>query len=92
MSDKFPKEAPIPDLTRPDFGERDEEVKYTQDNIMNAEIKLGATLKAEFHKPTPIPDLRRPNFGKFDKDISTSLKHTSLAEKERNHKMSEKFP
>ena len=29
MSDKFPKEAPIPDLTRPDFGERDEEVKYT---------------------------------------------------------------
>ena len=59
---------------------------------MNAEIKLGATLKAEFHKPTPIPDLRRPNFGKFDKDISTSLKHTSLAEKERNHKMSEKFP
>ncbi len=29
MSDKFPKEAPIPDLTRPDFGDKDEEVKYT---------------------------------------------------------------
>jgi len=89
MSDKFPKEAPIPDLTRPDFGDRDEEVKYTQDNIMNAEIKLSSTLHAEFHKPTLIPDLRRPNYGKFDKDISTSLKHTSLAEKERNHKMSD---
>jgi hypothetical protein len=40
MSDKFPKDAPIPDLTRPDFGDKDEEVKYTQDNISNAEQKL----------------------------------------------------
>ena len=56
---------------------------------MTAEVLHQATLHADFDHGNPIPDLRRPNFGNVDQDISTSLKHTNLAEKESNHKMSD---
>lgn len=65
----FPKEVPIPDLTRPNFGDKDEEIFETQKNILAAEIKHEAILKAEFYKPNPIPDLRLPNFGEVEKDV-----------------------
>ena len=46
MRDTFPKEVPIPDLTRPNFGDKDEEIFFTQKNILDAEIKHEAILKA----------------------------------------------
>ena len=33
-----------------------------------------------------------PNFGNYDQEIATSLKHTSLVEKETNHKMKGEYP
>ena len=42
----FPKEVPIPDLTRPNFGDKEEEIFDTQKNILAAEIKHEAILKA----------------------------------------------
>jgi len=38
----------IPDLTRPNFGDHDDEIAYTQKNIQNAEASHEATLHAEF--------------------------------------------
>lgn len=46
MRGTFPKEVPIPDLTRPNFGDKDEEIFFTQKNILDAEIKHEAILKA----------------------------------------------
>lgn len=63
MKGTFPVKESIPDLTRPNFGDKDDEVTATQSNIELAEGKLEATLHAEFTHPTPIPDLRRPEFG-----------------------------
>jgi hypothetical protein len=80
MKGTFPQPVPIPDLTRPNFGDKDEEVAITQSNIALAEGKHEATLHAEFSHPSPIPDLRRPEFGKYDNDVAISLKHTSFAE------------
>jgi len=51
-----------------------------------------ATLHAEFSHAVQIPDLTRPNFGNYDQEVATSLKHTSLAEKETNHKMKGTYP
>ena len=80
MKGTFPQPVPIPDLTRPNYGDKDEEVAITQSNIALAEGKHEATLHAEFSHPSPIPDLRRPEFGKYDNDVAISLKHTSFAE------------
>lgn len=66
MKGEFPREVPIPDLTRPNFGDNDDDVKLTKQNIKDAEILHAATLKAEFFKEKPIPDLRRPNFGELE--------------------------
>ena len=88
----FPKQEVIPDLVRPNFGDKDEEVVTTQSNIALAEGKHEATLHAEFAHPAPIPDLTRPNFGIYDNDVAISLKHTSLAEKDSKHKMRGTFP
>ena len=68
MSDKFPKEVPIPDLTRPNYGDKDEDVTTTQSSIITAEIKHEASLNAEFFKDAPIKDLRRHDYG-VDSDI-----------------------
>ena len=48
MKETFPTPEVIPDLTRPNFGDRDEEIAYTQKNIQNAEALHEATLHAEF--------------------------------------------
>jgi len=48
MKGTFPTPEVIPDLTRPNFGDRDEEIAYTQKNIQNAEALHEATLHAEF--------------------------------------------
>jgi len=66
MKSIFPKEEPIPDLTRPNFGDNDDDVKLTQKNIKDSEILHAATLHAEFLKEKPTPDLRRPNFGELE--------------------------
>ena len=87
MRGTYPKPEVIPDLTRPNFGDQDEEVKFTQKNIKDAEKFHEATLNAEFVKSKPIPDLRRPNFGELEQDVAQTVKHTHLAEKEYNHKM-----
>ena len=39
MKGTFPQPVPIPDLTRPNFGDKDEEVAITQSNIALAEGK-----------------------------------------------------
>jgi len=51
---EFPRVVPILDLKRPNFGDKDDEIKFTQQNIKNAENDFEATLKAEFHHPKPI--------------------------------------
>ena len=43
MKGTFPQPVPIPDLTRPNFGDKDEEVAITQSNIALAEGKHEAT-------------------------------------------------
>ncbi len=48
MKGTFPTPEVIPDLTRPNFGDHDEEIAYTQNNIHNAEALHEATLHAEF--------------------------------------------
>jgi len=48
MKNEYPRPEVIPDLTRPNFGDRDEEIAYTQSNIHNAEELHEATLHAEF--------------------------------------------
>jgi hypothetical protein len=48
MAGSFPQPEAIPDLTRPDFGAKDEEIAYTQKNIQNAEVLHEASLHAEF--------------------------------------------
>jgi hypothetical protein len=48
MQGTFPKPEVIPDLTRPNFGDHDVEIAYTQKNIENAEANLEATLHANF--------------------------------------------
>jgi hypothetical protein len=48
MKGTFPQPVPIPDLTRPNFGDHDEEIAYTQRNIRNAEALHEATLHAVF--------------------------------------------
>ena len=80
MKGSFPQPEVIPDLTRPNYGEKDQDVAATQSSIELAEGMHQATLHAAFDHPLPIPDLTRPNFGNFDSDIKVSLKHTSLAE------------
>jgi len=92
MKGSFPQPETIPDLTRPNYGEKDEEVAVTQSNIELAEGMHQATLHAAFDHPPPIPDLTRPNFGKYDSDIAISLKHTSLAETGLKHKLKGTFP
>ena len=48
MKGEYPQPEVIPDLTRPNFGDHDEEVAYTQRNIQNAEILHESTLHAAF--------------------------------------------
>lgn len=48
MSGKFPTVTPIPDLTRPNFGDHDDDVAATKASIELAEGMHEATLNAEF--------------------------------------------
>jgi hypothetical protein len=48
MSGKFPTETSIPDLTRPNFGEHDDDVAATKASIELAESMHESTLHASF--------------------------------------------
>jgi hypothetical protein len=46
MQGTFPKPEVIPDLTRPNFGDHDVEIAYTQKNIQYEEVNLEYNLHA----------------------------------------------
>ena len=48
MKGTFPTPEVIHDLTRPNFGDHDVEIAYTQKNIQDAEVNLESTLNASF--------------------------------------------
>ena len=48
MKGEYPQPEVIADLTRPNFGDHDVEIAYTQKNIQDAETNHEATLHAEF--------------------------------------------
>ena len=48
MKAEYPRPEVIADLTRPNFGDHDEEIAYTQRNIRNAEELHETTLHAVF--------------------------------------------
>ena len=48
MKNEYPQPEVIADLTRPNFGDHDEEIAYTQQNILNAEVLHESSMHASF--------------------------------------------
>jgi len=69
----------------PNFGV-DREIKWSNDNLAEAEKKVGKKMTASFKKPPSHPmDYKVPDFGQ-DSDIRVSLGNLNDAERALNHK------
>ena len=70
MKASFNKAAPIPDLTRPNFGDVEHDVAISLKHTKLAEKESKHKLRGTFPQPEVIPDLTRPNFGDHDEEIA----------------------
>jgi len=80
MKANFNKAAPIPDLTRPNFGDVDHDVAISLKHTKLAEKESKHKLRGSFPQPEVIPDLTRPNYGAKDEEVSVTQSSIELAE------------
>jgi hypothetical protein len=72
MKASFNKAAPIPDLTRPNFGDVEHDVAISLKHTKLAEKESKHKLRGTFPQPEVIPDLTRPNYGAKDEEVAVT--------------------
>ena len=76
----FDHPAPIPDLTRPNFGKYDSDVAVSLKHTSLAETDMKHKMSGSFPVSESIPDLTRPNFGDHDEEIAYTQNNIKNAE------------
>ena len=80
MKAGFLTPAVIPDLTRPNFGNHEDDVAISLKHLKLAEKEGKHKMRGTFPKPVGIPDLTRPNFGDKDEEVAVTQSNIELAE------------
>jgi hypothetical protein len=68
----FDHGTPIPDLTRPNFGNHEDDVAISLKHLKLAEKETKHKMKGTFPQPETIPDLTRPNYGEKDEEVAVT--------------------